>query len=141
MEEEYKKGYKQGQIDLIEKWNRWRFGNWFFKRQKKEIDRFIEEMKDIKPAESKKDFSFPDYKNIIPIEVPDNFVDFGLTLRMVDAGYFYEHVKMIEKATGRISNKLTHELKQTKKMDMLYSRFWAEDGRSEFTILTMPLLK
>ena len=52
MEEEYKKGYKQGQIDLIKKWNRWRFGNWFFKRQKKEIDKFIEEMnidiKDIK---------------------------------------------------------------------------------------------
>lgn len=42
--EEYLKGYKDGQRDLIAKWNKWKFGLWFFNRQKKEMDKFIKEM-------------------------------------------------------------------------------------------------
>lgn len=52
MENTYKQGYKDGQKDLIKKWNKWKFGCWFFNRQKKEVDRFIEEMNiDVKDIE------------------------------------------------------------------------------------------
>ena len=50
--EGYISGYKDGQIDLIEKWKKWKFGMWFFNRRKKEIEKFVEDMnidvKDIK---------------------------------------------------------------------------------------------
>jgi len=44
--------YEKGREDIIKSWEKWKFGKWFFNRQKKETDKFIKEMnldiKDIK---------------------------------------------------------------------------------------------
>ena len=48
-------------------------------------------------------------------------------------------MKFLEKVTGQRPVFLTKELLQAKEKNMLYSKVWDKEGKSEITLLLYPL--